>query len=315
MKIKEDFSKKRILVIGDVMLDWYMDGKITRLNPEELGAPEIDLLNSRYTLGGAANVAANIRSLGGQVSLLGVIGSDQYGKEIESLCKLNDITPLLLADNRRSTTVKLRLMVGKRHIARVSMEDKIQIGEDLELKCMSFFEGRYDAILISDYDKGMLTPHISKNVIRYSKNTDTICLVDPRPRNILNYRGAGLVGPNLKEAKEIVGGLDNYKEIGKALKQKVDCRYALVTCGEEGMFCYNDNGLHHVPTAAKAVYDVSGAGDTVMASMALALSSGYSIERSMDIANHAAGIVVGKIGTATCSVDELVEAMKNEKQT
>ncbi len=311
-----EFSKKRILVVGDIMLDWYLDGKITRLNPEEPGAPEIDITNNKYVLGGAANVAANIASLGGHASLLGVVGNDQYGKEIERLCKIYGIFPILLIDEKRPTTIKLRLMAGKRHIARASMEDRTPISECLEEKCASFLNGRRDdVILISDYNKGLLTQKVSKKIIEYSKRTNTLTLVDPKPENIMNFQEADLICPNLEEAKKIVGNLADYEDIGKALKEKIDCKYALVTCGENGMFCYNDNGFHRVNTVAKAVYDVSGAGDTVIASMALALSSGYSIEGAMDIANHAAGIVVGKIGTATCSIDELTEAIKNEKQT
>ena len=331
MSLKEDFSKKRILVVGDVMLDWYSEGQITRLNPEERGAPEVEILNDRYTLGGAGNVAANISSLGAEVDLIGLRGRDEGGNKLEHLCEQLNIQSQLIVDSTRPTTVKQRIMAGSRQIVRMSRESREKIAPNLENSLSDFEIDDYDAIIFSDYAKGMLTEYLSCLIQQKSESKSIFSAVDPKPQNSSHFILNNLVSPNLKESLQILGKgeeeaekeaqylrsqperqkLRIYHEIGDSLKRKMACNYALVTCGGDGMFCSNDDDdFHYVPTIVKEVYDVSGAGDTVIAAVTLALVAGHNIEKAMDIANHAAGVVVSKVGTATCSSKELVQSYR-----
>lgn len=314
-----DFSKKRVAVFGDVMVDTNVYGTIERLNPEDYTAPIILVKQKTSLPGGAANVAANITSLSGQASLYGVIGKDESGSILERMCGERNIAGYLRYDPSRRTTLKTRIFEQEGHqCMRIDEEDRHSISASLEryftFHSLTDASAMIDAIVLSDYAKGFFTENLAQHLITYARQNSILTLVDPKPENAFKFKGADIIRPNLKEARAIAKVGEKEKDlelIGRIIKEKLGCKYPVITMGKEGMFCYNSNGVHYsISSLKKDVADEVGAGDTVIAALALALSSGYDIEEAMNIANHAAGVVVGKVGTATCSLEELVKSFE-----
>ncbi|MDA1196380.1 MAG: D-glycero-beta-D-manno-heptose-7-phosphate kinase [Nanoarchaeota archaeon] len=307
----EGFKQKKILVVGDVMLDVYLFGDVTRVSPE---APVqvVRVLKEAFIPGGAANVASNVASLGGQVFVAGVIGNDGAGVSLTNgMLKRRIDTHCIIQDASKPTTKKTRIMAQNQQLIRYDHEKDDYLSADVEkmlLDKITPLLKDIDAIIISDYAKGVITKNVLDSI---NKLTDAPIIVDPKPKHSAWYAGARLITPNIKEAQEMVAGENEIAKIGNALVGQLGAD-VLITMGERGMGLFQKNADYsEIPTKAKEVYDVSGAGDTVVATLALALTAGADLNSAALLANHAAGIVVGKIGTSSCSLDQLREEIEH----
>ena len=306
MNTVPDTSATRILVVGDVMLDRYWFGEVSRISPEA-PVPVVKVERTEERPGGAANVARNCAALGARVALLSVVGADEAGHTLARLMKDSGIECNLHEDAQLSTTVKLRVVGRQQQLLRIDFENAPD-HEVLQAK-LADFESRLaacDVVILSDYGKGGLT-HITE-MIRLARAAGKQVLVDPKGEDYARYAGATLLTPNRAEMREVVGRWKDDAELAlKAarLRDELNLEALLVTRSEEGMTLFSAGGVVHEPAVAREVYDVSGAGDTVIATLAVMLGSGLSLPQAMRQANLAAGIVVGKLGTATCSLDEL----------
>lgn len=304
-----DTSNARILVVGDVMLDRYWFGEVSRISPEA-PVPVIKVDRTEERPGGAANVARNCAALGARVALLSVVGTDEAGLSLARLMKDSGIECSLHEDAKLSTTVKLRVIARQQQLLRIDFENAPD-HEVLQAK-LADFEARLaacDVVILSDYGKGGLT-HITE-MIALARGAGKRVLVDPKGEDYARYAGATLLTPNRSELREVVGRWKDDAELalkGARLRDELHLEALLVTRSEEGMTLFSDSGVMHEPALAREVYDVSGAGDTVIATLAVMLGSGLSLSQAMRQANFAAGVVVGKLGTATCSLQELQAA-------
>ena len=300
------FSQKKILVAGDAMLDRYWFGDANRISPEA-PVPVVRITREEERVGGAANVALNISALGARAKLLSVVGRDEAGLIVERLLKEKGIDPHLHADPALKTTVKLRIVARQQQMLRADFENRPTTA--ILADHLSEYEKLIDdceVVVLSDYGKGGLD-HIAR-MIDCARKKNIPVLIDPKGSNYDRYRGATVITPNRAELAQVVGAWETEEELTEkahALRKKLDLTALLLTRSEEGMTLYTDAGEKTIPAQALEVYDVSGAGDTVIAVMATMMSRRQSLEESMRIPNRAGGIVVGKLGTATVSFDEL----------
>ncbi|MFR1675440.1 MAG: D-glycero-beta-D-manno-heptose-7-phosphate kinase [Fusobacterium sp.] len=324
MEVKNDFDLKRILdnfknikigVVGDLMLDDYIYGTVERISPEA-PVPVVNVKEEKFVLGGAANVVNNLASLGAKTICFGVIGNDANGERLLGAFadKKIDVSGLI-RDKERTTIVKRRIIGSNQQLLRIDWEDITPISTFLEYALLRNIESKIDeldAVILSDYDKGVLTPMVAKEIVRMCRDRGKIVTVDPKPKNAMNYYGATSMTPNRKEAKECLGKerATNMEEVGKELKEKLKLDNLLLTRSEEGMSLFIEDKIVNIPTFAKEVYDVTGAGDTVISVFTLAAASGVSWHEAAKIANTAAGVVVGKMGTSTVTKDEILEFYK-----
>jgi rfaE bifunctional protein kinase chain/domain len=301
-----DTSKARILVVGDVMLDRYWFGDVTRISPEA-PVPVVKVERTEERPGGAANVARNCAALGAQVSLLSVVGADEAGQTLARLMAGSGIDASLHEDAKLNTTVKLRVLGRQQQLLRIDFENSPD-HEVLRAKLAEYQQriAACDVVILSDYGKGGLT-HITE-MIGLARAAGKSVLVDPKGEDYARYAGATLLTPNRSEMRQVVGRWANDDELAKKagqLRLELGVDALLVTRSEEGMTLFSATGTSHEPALAREVYDVSGAGDTVISTLAVMLASGAELPHAMRLANVAAGVVVGKLGTATCSLDEL----------
>ncbi len=301
-----DTSAARILVVGDVMLDRYWFGEVSRISPEA-PVPVVKVDKSEERPGGAANVARNIAALGARVALLSVVGADEAGASLARLLAASAIDASLHEDAQINTTVKLRVLGRQQQLLRIDFENA-PTHEVLQAKLAEFRQrvAECDVVILSDYGKGGLT-HITE-MIRIARAQRKPVFVDPKGDDWARYAGASVITPNRAELREVVGRWkdegDLVARVGR-LRAELGLDALLLTRSEEGMTLFAADGATHEPALAREVYDVSGAGDTVIATLAAMLASGTSLVEAMRWANRAAGVVVGKLGTATCSIDEL----------
>jgi len=302
-----------ILVIGDLMIDHYLWGGCERISPE---APVqvVDIARETTVLGGAGNVINNLVALGAQVSVAGVIGDDDNGKELLSMLSSIGVSSKgLILKHGRKTSKKSRVIASNQQILRYDNESKEAIDKMCERSIVSYvidvIDG-CDIIILSDYGKGVITDAVAGGVIAAAKAASKKVLVDPKGKDYRKYRGAYLLTPNKKEASEATGiVINDEKSLQKALvslKENCSLECSMITLSEDGIAIY-DRSMRRFPTVAKEVYDVTGAGDTVIASLSFALSCGYTIDEAAPFANHAAAVVVGKIGSATVTLGEIEE--------
>jgi D-glycero-beta-D-manno-heptose-7-phosphate kinase len=319
LKILNDFKDKKILVIGDIMLDKYIWGDVSRISPE---APVqvVNVLKETFAPGGASNVASNAASLNGSVLIVGIAGNDNAKKLLIDELKNKGIdTDGILIDNDKPTTQKIRIVGKSQQLLRVDYESKEHIHKVIEQKIVDYLRKvvkEIDMIVISDYAKGVITPLTSQKIIEIAKLNGKKVIVDPKPKHRNLYSNVDLITPNTLEATEMTGIEDGSDEsaleIGKKLVRYLNAN-VLLTRGEKGMSLFEKNGeVFHTPTKAKEVYSLIGAGDTVVATIALALASGATLKEASILANIAAGIKVGKIGTASVSVDEIKKELEDE---
>ncbi|MDP8213938.1 MAG: D-glycero-beta-D-manno-heptose-7-phosphate kinase [Candidatus Euphemobacter frigidus] len=305
------FIGKTILVIGDVMLDEYIWGEVERISPEA-PVPVVRVNSETWVPGGAANVAHNISSLGGRPIILGVIGSDPPGRKLKKLLRQNGIDPRrLIVDPRRPTVTKSRILAGHQQVVRIDREYNTVLGDDLRGRLLETVHGlgsEIDGIILEDYAKGVISQEVIPELIEFAHRRNHFLVVDPNGSRHFTYHGADLVTPNYKEAIEMAGkGREvELERLGRTLLQKWGSASVLITLGEEGMCLFERRKkLFHIPTVAREVFDVSGAGDTVIGTVALALAAGADLKAASFLANCAAGVVVGKLGTATVTPEEL----------
>jgi rfaE bifunctional protein kinase chain/domain len=322
----ETFSTRRILVVGDVMLDHFVRGNVRRISPEA-PVPVVEVSEETFNPGGAANVACNIAAFTKSVSLMGRIGQDIQAQQLKNLLQEEGVSaePMLVSDTIR-TISKSRVVARQQQIVRVDREKLVKLtGEELlevEEKLRDLAD-KLDAIILEDYGKGFITTPLMEVVTRVAKEKNLLVTVDPSPRNPIPWSGVHLVKPNRLEAFAAAGIEDSHlpvppeqneelQRVGRTLLERWSTDMVLVTLGEQGMMLFQRGSEpHHIPTRAREVYDVSGAGDTAIAVLTLALASGMSPEAAADVANHASGIVVGKLGTACVTPAELLAAFED----
>jgi D-beta-D-heptose 7-phosphate kinase/D-beta-D-heptose 1-phosphate adenosyltransferase len=294
------------------MLDEFIWGDVSRISPEA-PVPVVNIKRESTRLGGAANVLANINALGAKASLVGVIGQDSAGQKLREAMQADE---LLIVDHERPTTIKTRIIAHHQMVVRADREHRAPVNGPVEARVIDAARsaiGQAQALVISDYDKGVVTPRILSQVLPFAHERVPV-LIDPKLRNFDAYRPATLVTPNHHEALRFTGleedSDDGLHAAARQIRARLDCEAVLITRGDQGMMLVEGNGEPvYVPTVAREVYDVTGAGDTVIATLAAAMAAGASLAEASALANHAAGIVVGKLGTATASAEEVINSI------
>jgi D-glycero-beta-D-manno-heptose-7-phosphate kinase len=301
-----DTSKARILVVGDVMLDRYWFGDVSRISPEA-PVPVVKVERIEERPGGAANVARNCAALGAKAALLSVVGADEAGQALARLLAGSEIDASLHEDAQLNTTVKLRVIGRQQQLLRIDFENA-PAHEVLQAKLAEFGQrlADCDVVILSDYGKGGLA-HIGE-MIRLARAANKPVLVDPKGEDYARYAGVSVITPNRAELRQVVGRWRDEADLRQRadrLRADLDIGALLLTRSEEGMTLFSKSGAVSEPALAREVYDVSGAGDTVIATLAVMMASGLAVDEAMKLANRAAGVVVGKLGTAVCTLDEL----------
>ena len=314
--VTPEFSAARIIVIGDVMLDRYWSGQATRISPEA-PVPVVKVKSIEDRIGGAANVALNIAKLGGQVTLLGVIGDDAEGEIVQRLLEAEGVVCDFVVEKSLRSICKLRVMAQHQQLIRLDFEDTpIQFDQVALRTALKRHLAEHDVVVFSDYGKGTLVEVAS--FISDAKQAGVKALVDPKGVDYSQYAEADLITPNLSELKAVVGACQDEQQLidkGRALLAQYQIPTLLLTRGEAGMTLIEADQVHSIPAKAKDVFDVTGAGDTVIAVMALCVSLQLPLVESMYLANLAGGIVVGKLGTSTVSLQELTRAMHGARDS
>lgn len=320
--VLERLARPRVLVIGDLILDRYVNGDVERISPE---AP-IPVLSARTTaekLGGAGNVAANLRSMEAEVEISGLVGNDGRGRMLVEMLQATGVrTSGVIVDDSRPTTEKTRMISGVQQVLRVDYEVSRPANDEVARRLLDGLEeaiGRAGAVILSDYGKGVLTREVLAAAIEIARRRNVPVLVDPKGSDYSRYKGASLITPNRKEAEEALGRkLSDLKELPRAagdLIATADLQAAVITLGSQGMFLMSRHGNSmHVPTFAREVFDVTGAGDTVISHLALYLAAGLDLPTAVHLANHAAGIVVAKPGAACVTRGELLERLDQHER-
>jgi rfaE bifunctional protein kinase chain/domain len=317
--IKNNFAGKKIAVVGDMMLDCYYWGEVKRISPEA-PVPVVEIENEFFRFGGAANCAFNIIKLGGIPIPIGVIGRDNDGREFNSLIKDANINSEgIIVDEGRPTTAKTRVIADNHHIVRIDRESKKYIPEETENKIINFFNSKQkeiDAVILQDYNKGVLTKRVIKEIIKISNQNNIIITVDPKFDNFFEYKDVTVFKPNKKETEDAFGvRIINDAEIvnaGRKLMEKLNPKYALLTLGEAGVALFEEGkDVQKISTKAKKVRDVSGAGDTVISTLTMALAANADISTAAYLANYAAGIVCEEVGIVPIEIDKLFNTVNS----
>ena len=319
-ELKKGFEGKRIAVIGDMMLDGYYWGDVKRISPEA-PVPVLEVEEEFFRFGGAANVALNIQTLGGFPIPVGVIGYDNYGTIFSSLMRENKIEDdYILVDDERPTTTKTRVIANNQHVVRIDKESKTNISEKMEEKLMVQLANLIDSldgIILQDYNKGVLTSSLINKVISIANNKNILVTVDPKFDNFFDYKNVTVFKPNKKETESVLGVKINSDEdissAGERLLLELNSQYVLLTLGENGIAVFERDGTEkRMPTKARKVADVSGAGDTVISTLTIALAADANIYEASFLANYAAGIVCGEVGIVPIEKGKLFETVLKE---
>ena len=309
----DGFSEAKILVIGDIIMDEYVWGEVSRISPEA-PVPVVQVRSETKMLGGAANVIHNISTLGAKPTLCGIVGEDQTGKEI--LNKINNMglnSDGIVIEQGRTTSIKTRVVARNQQVVRFDRESRTHIRPENTESLLSFIEKKLDgldAIVVADYGKGVITASLMEGLRKLIQGTSVVITVDPKTGNFEYYQGVDVITPNHHEAGAFcrfeIMDEETLAKAGKQILHELDCRSVLITQGKDGMTLFESGGeINHIPTVAKKVFDVTGAGDTVISTFSLALASGLDLKSAAILANFAAGIVVGEVGTSTVSAEEL----------
>jgi D-beta-D-heptose 7-phosphate kinase/D-beta-D-heptose 1-phosphate adenosyltransferase len=313
-KLTSGFEGRRIVVLGDLMLDEFIWGRVRRISPEA-PVPVVEVERHTLALGGAGNVVSNLVALGAIPVPIGTVGDDPDANRLRAaLSALGVPTEGLIADAGRPTTLKTRIIAHSQQVVRADRESRSPISHEVEERIVSSFSAHLDnadAVVVSDYNKGLLTERVLRRSLDSARAAGSIVCLDPKTRSFANYQPVTVITPNHQEAAEAagleIGNDDALIEAGRKILSLVNCRAVLITRGEEGMTLFTDGGdVTHIPTVAREVYDVTGAGDTVIATLAVALAAGAKPVEAAILANYAAGVVVGKVGTATVTREELL---------
>lgn len=319
-ELKNNFAGKKIAIIGDMMLDCYFWGEVKRISPEA-PVPVVEVGEEFCRFGGAANVALNILKLGGIPLPIGVIGKDNDGQIFSSLIKQHQIqADGIFIDETRPTTAKTRVIAHSQHVVRIDKESKDYINEELRKKIFSFLEAnikKIDGIILQDYNKGVLAPELIEKIIHLSNNHDVLITVDPKFNNFFAYKNVTVFKPNRKEAEEVLGikikTSSDVSSAGKTILERLKARNVLLTLGEEGIAIFAENQPEkRMPTKAIKVADVSGAGDTVISTLTIALAANANILEASYLANFAAGIVCGEVGIVPIEIEKLFKVVSQD---
>lgn len=311
------FKSCRVLVVGDLIMDEFLWGQVERISPEA-PVPVVEVKEESLILGGAGNVLNNIIALGGHVLLCGVIGNDPMGQELTRMLRgLNSPVNGLVVEERRPTTIKTRIVAHSQQVVRVDREERRPVNEESIGSILATIQeelNESDAILVADYGKGVVTRSLMDGIRSLGRGGKIILAVDPAVRNLALYKNVTLITPNNYEAQQMSGiqieDDQSLRRAGDHLLEELGCQMVLITQGDKGMTLFESNGqTTQIPTVARKVFDVSGAGDTVIATFTLALAAGMKPSDAALIANLAAGIVVGEVGTATVAASRLKEIM------
>jgi D-beta-D-heptose 7-phosphate kinase/D-beta-D-heptose 1-phosphate adenosyltransferase len=305
-----------VLVVGDAMVDKFIVGRVTRISPEA-PVPVVAFDHDMYRMGGAANVASNVVALGGQATLVAVTGRDEAAATLAQSCREAGIAPSFVGDGARPTTTKVRVVTDRnQQVARIDYESDADIAGDIESRIVAGIEkdaSRCSAIIVSDYMKGCVTPLVMTTTIAAAARRGIPVLVDPKIPHLDYYRGATIVTPNHHEAEAAthrrVRSEQEARDAARLFRERTACRHVLMTRGDQGIWLLGDDMEGYLPAAAREVADVTGAGDTVIATLAMTLAAGATLGEAARLANEAAGIVVGKFGPATASTTELLAAI------
>jgi D-beta-D-heptose 7-phosphate kinase/D-beta-D-heptose 1-phosphate adenosyltransferase len=314
----DEFPKATVLVLGDIIMDEYIWGDVSRISPEA-PVPVVDVRQETKMLGGAANVVNNIASLGGRAILCGVVGDDRTGEEIvERVQSLGLPTDGILKISNRPTTIKTRIVAQSQQVVRFDREDRKAVGKKEVSRMLSVIEGRKNAIhaiVVSDYEKGVVTAELMEGLRNLHLGSGIFLGVDPKPGHFEYYQGIDVITPNHHEAGAFCGiriaDRESLVRAGTSILAKLRCRSVLITQGKEGMTLFEHGGeITHIPTVARKVFDVTGAGDTVISAFCLGLAAGMDLKSAATISNFAAGIVVGEVGTSTVKAAELKQVVR-----
>lgn len=307
----------KILVIGDLMVDHYLYGNCNRISPEA-PVPVVEVVSESYTLGGAGNVIKNLCSLGCKPKVISVSGNDENSSVL--LGQLSDLgvdASGVFKDDARCTTVKTRVLAANHQLIRLDREIAHSLDADMQAKLLKHLKKAIpdaDLVLVSDYDKGLLTPAFLKEIFNICRNANVMSIVDPKGMDFSRYRGVNIIKPNKKEASQATGvkikDRASLQGACEKIKEITGCDDVIITMSEEGMAFYTGNELSVIPTKAIDVVDITGAGDTVLASLGMAIASGNSLHDACDFANHAAAVVVSKVGSATATIEEIDKKMQ-----
>ncbi|MFO7527140.1 MAG: D-glycero-beta-D-manno-heptose-7-phosphate kinase [Ignavibacteriaceae bacterium] len=321
-EIKNNFKGKRIAVIGDMMLDIYFRGEVKRISPEA-PVPVVEVENEFFRFGGAANCALNIATLGGVPEPIGVIGYDNFGTIFTSLLSENNIPPGgIFVDETRPTTSKTRIIADKQHIVRIDRESKLNLNSNFNEKILNQLNeiiNSLDGIILQDYNKGVLTESLITQIIDLAISENILVTVDPKFHNFFAFKNVTVFKPNRKEAEDILGikikSDDDISKAGNLLLEKLEAKNVLLTLGSEGIAVFNKNSPERrMATKAREVADVSGAGDTVISTLTMALAAGADIFEASYLANYAGGIVCGEVGIVPIESDKLFSTIIQENK-
>lgn len=318
--IKNNIKGKKIAVIGDMMLDCYFWGDVKRISPEA-PVPVVEVENEFYRFGGAANVALNIVKLGCKPVAVGVIGYDTYGTIFTSLMKENKLSSTgIIIDDSRPTTAKTRVIADNQHVVRIDKENKDYLNDVMQKRLIAFINKnikKFDGIILQDYNKGVLTSGVIQNVIALANKNNVLITVDPKFNNFFKYKDVTVFKPNRKEAEDVLGKkIKTDKDIslaGKELLERLEAKYVLLTLGSDGIAVFEKGKEERrMPTKARKVADVSGAGDTVISTLTVALAAGANIIEASYLANYAGGIVCEEVGIIPIELDKLFSTVSRE---
>ncbi len=318
-KIKKNFKGKKIAVIGDMMLDCYFWGEVKRISPEA-PVPVVEVDNEFYRFGGAANCALNIARLGGKPLPVGIIGKENYGSIFLSLLDESGIDATgILVDETRPTTAKTRVIADSQHVVRIDKESKEYISKITQQRILTFLEehiSSLDGIILQDYNKGILTPQLIQKIISLANKNNILITVDPKFLNFFSYKNVTVFKPNRKEAGDILGmQIKTDAEVstaGKKLLSKLNAKYVLLTLGEAGIAVFEKGKEYRMPTKARKVADVSGAGDTVISTLTMALAAGANVLEASYLANYAGGLVCEEVGIIPIELEKLFSTVAEE---
>ncbi|MBN1849993.1 MAG: D-glycero-beta-D-manno-heptose-7-phosphate kinase [Deltaproteobacteria bacterium] len=314
----ERFSDARVLVIGDIIMDEYIWGDVSRISPEA-PVPVVEVQRETMMLGGAANVATNIRSLGGQTIICGVVGNDSIGRKIiKEIKKIGSDTDGIVIEPERPSSLKTRIVAHNQQVVRFDRESRRELhGESLHhlLGYIKKLIRKIDAVVVADYGKGVISGRMMKGLRDLLRGSDILLAVDPKENNFKHYQGIDIITPNHHEAGAFCGfKIVDEKTLIKAGTQMLDtlqCRSVLITQGKDGMTLFESDGeIYHIPTVARHVFDVTGAGDTVIGTLCLGLASKMDMRSAAVVSNFAAGIVVGEVGTSTVTSEQLTKVIQ-----
>jgi rfaE bifunctional protein kinase chain/domain len=318
--LKSHFKGLKIAIVGDMMLDCYFWGEVKRISPEA-PVPVVEVGNEFYRFGGAANVALNILKLGGIPFPVGVIGYDNYGTIFKSLVTEAGISEEgVIIDEERPTTAKTRVIADSQHVERIDKESKDYLSKKNQSKVIEYIEKNiknFDGIILQDYNKGVLTTSLIERIIQLANRNKVLITVDPKFNNFFHYKNVTVFKPNRKEAEDVLGikirTEEDIETAGKRILEKINAKYVLLTLGEDGIAVFEKGkGPQKMETKARKVADVSGAGDTVISTLTMALSAGADILEASYLANYAGGIVCGEVGIIPIELDKLFDTVNEE---